>query len=55
MAAAAEMIAAQARHVAELRASGILALEVLPHHLSAELINEYVAVSGPEGAGASVA
>ena len=42
VAAAAEMIAAQARRVAELRASGILVLEALPRQLSAELINKYL-------------
>ena len=40
--AAAEMMAAQARRVAELREAGMLVLEVLPHQLSSELINQYL-------------
>jgi uncharacterized protein (DUF58 family) len=40
--AAAEMMAAQARRVAELREAGMLVMEVLPHQLSSELINQYL-------------
>jgi uncharacterized protein (DUF58 family) len=40
--AAAEMMAAQARRIAELRSSGILVLETLPNELSSELINQYL-------------
>jgi uncharacterized protein (DUF58 family) len=40
--AAAEMMAAQARRVAELRDAGMLVMEVLPHELSSELINQYL-------------
>jgi uncharacterized protein (DUF58 family) len=42
VAAAAEMMATQARRVAELRDSGILVLETPPNELSAELINQYL-------------
>ena len=42
VAAAAELLAAQARRVAELRDSGVLVAEVLPHELSAGLINQYL-------------
>jgi uncharacterized protein (DUF58 family) len=42
VAAAAEMMAAQARRVAKLRDSGILVLETPPNELSAELINQYL-------------
>jgi len=42
VAAAAELLAAQARRVAELRDSGVLVAEVLPNELSAALINQYL-------------
>lgn len=42
VAAAAEMLAAQARRVAALRDGGILVLEALPSELSAGLINQYL-------------
>jgi uncharacterized protein (DUF58 family) len=42
VAAAAEMMAAQARRVAELREAGILVLETLPGELSSQLINQYL-------------
>jgi uncharacterized protein (DUF58 family) len=42
VAAAAELLAAQARRVAELRDSGVLVAEVLPNELSAVLINQYL-------------
>jgi uncharacterized protein (DUF58 family) len=42
VAAAAELIGSQARHIAKLRESGVLVLETLPQQLSAELINQYL-------------
>jgi uncharacterized protein (DUF58 family) len=42
VAAAAEMMASQARRIAELRDAGILVLETLPGELSSELINQYL-------------
>jgi uncharacterized protein (DUF58 family) len=42
VAAAAEMMASQARSIAELRHAGILVLETLPGELSSELINQYL-------------
>jgi uncharacterized protein (DUF58 family) len=42
VAAAAEMMASQARRIAELREAGMLVLETLPGELSSELINQYL-------------
>jgi uncharacterized protein (DUF58 family) len=42
VAAAAELITAQAQHIATLRESGVLVLETLPSQLSSELINQYL-------------
>jgi uncharacterized protein (DUF58 family) len=42
VAAAAEMMASQARSIAELRHAGVLVLETLPGELSSELINQYL-------------
>ncbi|MBN2489878.1 MAG: DUF58 domain-containing protein [Planctomycetes bacterium] len=41
-AAAAELLTAQTRRIAELRAAGVLVLEVLPGALSSALINQYL-------------
>ena len=43
-AAASELLAAQARHVAGLREAGVLVLETLPESLSAQVINQYLDV-----------
>jgi uncharacterized protein (DUF58 family) len=41
-AAAAELIAAHAHHIAKLRESGAFVIETLPGQLSSELINQYL-------------
>jgi uncharacterized protein (DUF58 family) len=42
VAAASELLLAQAQTVAQLRRSGVLVLETLPTRLSPDLINEYL-------------
>lgn len=44
VAGAAEMMAAHTRQVARLRESGVLVLETLPEHLTADVINQYLEV-----------
>ena len=44
VAGAAEMLAAHTRQVAKLRESGVLVLETLPEHLTADVINQYLEV-----------
>jgi uncharacterized protein (DUF58 family) len=44
VASAAEMLQAQERRLAELRASGVHATEVVPNELAAEMINQYLDV-----------
>ena len=44
VAGAAEMLAAHTKQVAKLRESGVLVLETLPEHLTADIINEYLEV-----------
>lgn len=41
-AAAAELLAAHAQQIAQLRAAGVFAIETLPEQLSSELINQYL-------------
>lgn len=44
VAGAAEMLAAHTKQVAKLRESGVLVLETLPEHLTADVINQYLEV-----------
>ena len=43
-AGAAEMQAAHTRQVAKLREAGVLVVETLPEHLTADVINQYLEV-----------
>jgi hypothetical protein len=44
VAGAAEMQAAHTRQVAKLREAGVLVVETLPEHLTADVINQYLEV-----------